>query len=163
MIRLININKKYRIQERRSGLSGIIKDLINPKYSEINALNNISLSIKKGEKIGIVGKNGSGKSTLIKLLSGVLRPTTGEIYYYEKNIFGNLKNFKKNIALMFGQRSQLYQNMIFSESLELYRLIYGMSKSKAKQRIDLLVELLSLQDILKKTSSRNVTRSKNEV
>lgn len=150
MIELKNINKTYKTQERRFGLLGIVKDMFKPDYSEVKALTDISFKIENNENIAIVGKNGSGKSTLIKIISGILRPTSGEILFNHKNIYENQKEYKRNIGVIFGQRSQLYQNMIFRESLELFRLIYKIEKNEATKRLNTLIDLFKLENLLKK-------------
>lgn len=150
MIELKNINKTYKTQERRFGLLGIVKDMFKPDYSEVKALTDISFKIENNENVAIVGKNGSGKSTLIKIISGILRPTSGEILFNHKNIYENQKEYKRNIGVIFGQRSQLYQNMIFRESLELFRLIYKIEKDEANKRLNTLIDLFKLENLLKK-------------
>ena len=150
MIELKNIDKTYKTQERRFGLLGIVKDMFKPDYSEVKALTNISFKIENNENVAIVGKNGSGKSTLIKIISGILRPTSGEILFNHKNIYENQKEYKRNIGVIFGQRSQLYQNMIFRESLELFRLIYKIEKNEANKRLNTLIDLFKLENLLKK-------------
>ena len=150
MIELKNIDKTYKTQERRFGLLGIVKDMFKPDYSEVKALTDISFKVGNNENIAIVGKNGSGKSTLIKIISGILRPTSGEILFNHKNIYENQKEYKRNIGVIFGQRSQLYQNMIFRESLELFRLIYKIEKNKANKRLNTLIDLFKLENLLKK-------------
>ena len=150
MIELKNINKTYKTQERRFGLLGIVKDMFKPDYSEVKALTDISFKIENNENVAIVGKNGSGKSTLIKIISGILRPTSGEILFNHKNIYENQKEYKRNIGVIFGQRSQLYQNMIFRESLELFRLIYKIEKNEATKRLNSLIDLFKLENLLKK-------------
>ena len=119
-------------------------------YSEVKALTDISFKIENNENVAIVGKNGSGKSTLIKIISGILRPTSGEILFNHKNIYENQKEYKRNIGVIFGQRSQLYQNMIFRESLELFRLIYKIEKNEANKRLNTLIDLFKLENLLKK-------------
>lgn len=150
MIELKNINKTYKTQKRRFGLLGIVKDMFKPDYSEVKALTDISFKIENNENVAIVGKNGSGKSTLIKIISGILRPTSGEILFNHKNIYENQKEYKRNIGVIFGQRSQLYQNMIFRESLELFRLIYKIEKNEANKRLNTLIDLFKLENLLKK-------------
>ena len=150
MIELKDINKTYKTQERRFGLLGIVKDMFKPDYSEVKALTDISFKIENNENVAIVGKNGSGKSTLIKIISGILRPTSGEILFNHKNIYENQKEYKRNIGVIFGQRSQLYQNMIFRESLELFRLIYKIEKNEANKRLNTLIDLFKLENLLKK-------------
>lgn len=150
MIELKNINKTYKTQERRFGLLGIIKDMFKPDYSEVKALTDISFKIENNENVAIVGKNGSGKSTLIKIISGILRPTSGKVFFNKKNIYKNQKEYKRNIGVIFGQRSQLYQNMIFRESLELFRLIYKIEKDEANKRLNTLIDLFKLENLLKK-------------
>ena len=79
-----------------------------------------------------------------------MRPTSGEILFNHKNIYENQKEYKRNIGVIFGQRSQLYQNMIFRESLELFRLIYKIEKNKANKRLNTLIDLFKLENLLKK-------------
>ena len=150
MIELKNIDKTYKTQERRFGLLGIVKDMFKPDYSEVKALTDISFKIENNENVAIVGKNASGKSTLIKIISGILRPTSGEILFNHKNIYENQKEYKRNIGVILGQRSQLYQNMIFRESLELFRLIYKIEKNEANKRLNTLIDLFKLENLLKK-------------
>ncbi len=119
-------------------------------YSEVKALTDISFKISNNENLAIVGKNGSGKSTLIKIISGILRPTSGEVLFNQENIYSNQKEYKRNIGAIFGQRSQLYQNMIFRESLELFRFIYKIEKGEANKRLDSLIDLFQLENLLKK-------------
>lgn len=156
MLKLVNVNKTYNKIFRRSGLSGIFKDIFYPDNNLIHALKDINIKIGKGEKIGIVGKNGSGKSTLIKLLCSVIRPTSGEILYNNKSLYSDLNNYKQSIGVMFGQRTQLSWELAFQESLELLSEIYKIPKIQAKQRIDYLAEFLDLKELLK-TSIREMS------
>ena len=163
MIELKNIDKTYKTQERRFGLLGIVKDMFKPDYSEVKALTDISFKIENNENVAIVGKNGSGKSTLIKIISGILRPTSGEILFNHKNIYENQKEYKRNIGVILGQRSQLYQNMIFRESLELFRLIYKIEKNEANKRLNTLIDLFKLENLLKKPIREMSLGQKNEM
>ena len=107
IIEVKNLVKQYKIIEKQDGLLGYFKNLIKPHYKKIIAVNNINFEIEEGELIGYIGENGAGKSTTIKMLTGLLTPTSGKIVVNglvpsEKRIQNN-----KNIGAVFGQKTQL--------------------------------------------------------
>ena len=79
MIEVKNLVKTYKISEKEHGMIGYVKHLFHPKYKELTAVNDISFSIQEGELVGYIGENGAGKSTTIKMLTGLLTPTSGEV------------------------------------------------------------------------------------
>ena len=79
IIEVKNLNKKFKVKEKEKGLKGSIKSIFKPKYKTINAVNNISFEVEQGEILAFIGPNGAGKSTTIKMLTGILYPTEGEI------------------------------------------------------------------------------------
>ena len=102
IIEVKNLVKTYKIIEKEEGLLGYFKNLIKPKYKEFTAVNNINFNIDEGELVGYIGENGAGKSTTIKMLTGLLTPTSGKVLInglipYEKRIENN-----KNIGAVFG-------------------------------------------------------------
>lgn len=99
IIEVENISKEYKVEKKFSGLKGAIKSLVNREYETINAVKNINLSIKKGEIIGYIGPNGAGKSTTIKILTGILHPTTGHVFVYGIEPYLNRKQNAKNIGV----------------------------------------------------------------
>ena len=107
IIEIKNVSKEFKVLNRREGLKGSIKDLFSRDYKIVRAVDSISMNIQQGEIVGYLGPNGAGKSTTIKMMTGVLEPTSGEIL-----VDGNIpyKNRTKNaqkIGVVFGQRSQL--------------------------------------------------------
>ena len=108
IIEVKDLVKTYKIIEKEDGLVGYFKNLIRPKYKELTAVNHINFEIQKGELVGYIGENGAGKSTTIKMLTGLLTPTSGEIV-----VNGLVKKKKriqnnKNIGAVFGQKTQLW-------------------------------------------------------
>ena len=144
-----NLNKTFRIAQRDSGLKNAFKSLIKRKYTEINAVDNISFNIEKGEIVAYIGPNGAGKSTTIKMLTGILKPDSGTIEVDGFNPFYNRVKYVKNIGVVFGQKSQLWWDIPVEESFLLLKDIYKISDSKYQETKEELVKLLNLKDFLK--------------
>jgi ABC-2 type transport system ATP-binding protein len=147
-IRVSHLHKEFTVQQNREGLSGALRDLFNRQYKKVVAVNNISFSIPQGEICGYIGENGAGKSTTIKMLTGILVPSSGEI---EVNGFVPYKQrelFVREIGVVFGQRSQLWWDIGVIESFRLLRKVYRVPEREFKQRLDELVERLQLSELL---------------
>jgi len=143
-----NLRKEFRINKKKEGLSGAIINLFNPKYESKIAVNDINFSIDEGEMVGYIGANGAGKSTTIKMLTGILTPSSGEVWVnglipYKNRIKNNL-----NIGVVFGQRIQLWWDTPVIESFRLMHKIYEMPKEKYKKNLEMYTELLDLKDLL---------------
>lgn len=119
-----NLVKTYRRYKKKEGLRGSIESLFRRTYEEKAAVNHISLSVQAGEFIGLIGPNGAGKTTLIKMLTGIIAPTEGAIDvmgYYPND----MKNaFKKQYAIVMGQKSQLFFELTVNDTLRLFKEIY---------------------------------------
>lgn len=107
LIEVENLVKTYKISEKSPGILGYIKHLLHPKYTEHTAVNNINFQIEEGELVGYIGENGAGKSTTIKMLTGLLTPTSGRVVVngivpYEKRIQNN-----RQIGAVFGQKTRI--------------------------------------------------------
>ena len=147
-IKVEHINKSFKIFKREAGLLGAAKSFFNRQYEYVNALKDISLSINKGEIIGILGENGAGKTTLIKILAGLIHPTNGTL-----NINGFIPSKRKNdflkkISVVMGQKNQLWWDIPASESFLLNQKIYNIEYNSYKQRLDELIELLNVKEKL---------------
>lgn len=138
IIRVENVSKKYYIKSK----NGI---------KTINALENISLEISKGNICGFVGLNGAGKSTLIKILSGILYPDSGICYMNSLIPYKNRTRNAQNIGVMFGHRSQLWWDLQLKESFEIIKKIYCVSESEYLEIYEYLVELFDIKEILNQT------------
>lgn len=150
IVKVKNITKEYRTSNHKSGIIGYIKHIFNPKYSIFKAVDNISFEISQGEIVGYLGENGAGKSTTIKMLTGLLTPTSGKI---EVNGIIPYKNRIKNnfqIGAVFGQKTQLWWDLPVIESFKLIGSLYKMSKKEFKDNLDWIVSKLELEELLDK-------------
>lgn len=147
IIEVRNLTKKYKYKvkdEKR----GFIYNLFNEKENIIKAVNDISFNVKDGETIAFIGPNGAGKSTTIKMLTGILYPTSGSIKICGLTPIKDRNKLAYNIGTVFGQRSQLLPNLPLTESMEMFGVMYDMDQKQIKKRIKELVELFELQDFI---------------
>ena len=150
LLDLKNISKSFYTINRKPGIKGIFSDILFSNQYIIKALEDINFSISIEDRIGLIGKNGSGKSTLIKILSSVLKPTTGYIYFNNSEISKIKNHFKKQIGVFWGQRFQLSNELALQESFELLRFIYGIEKNKYRERIQFLLNTFKIEKYLKR-------------
>lgn len=147
-IQVQDLNKTFKVQKNREGLKGAFADLFKREYTEVTAVKDISFTIPQGEICGYIGENGAGKSTTIKMLSGILVPTSGSLSVGGFVPYLEREKFVRNIGVVFGQRSQLWWDIGVIESFQLLRKVYRVPEADFKQRLDELVERLELQDLL---------------
>ena len=147
-IEVHNLRKAFQVQQNRTGLKGSFQDLFKRTYKEVVAVNDIDFTIPKGEICGYIGENGAGKSTTIKMLTGILVPTSGEILVNGMVPYKDREKFVRNIGVVFGQRSQLWWDLGVIESFNLLRKVYRVPADEFKKRLDELVQRLDLADIL---------------
>jgi ABC-2 type transport system ATP-binding protein len=143
-----NLVKTYRNQVKRSGLGGALRDLYSPEYNEVRAVDGISLKINEGECVGYIGPNGAGKSTSIKMLTGILQATSGDIKINGLNPFLDRKTYTRSIGVVFGQRTQLWWDIAVRESFELLRRIYSVPVEQFNREVGRLIELFGVGDLL---------------
>ena len=141
---LNNICKDYKIVKKDKGFKGIIKNLFYSKKATIHAVKDISFTIKKGEIVGYIGPNGAGKSTTIKMMSGIMTPTSGNITIGGLSPQRDRKQVVQKLGVVFGQRSQLNWDLRLGESFELLRRIYRVPEEEYRKNIEELVEVLGL-------------------
>ena len=146
-ITVSNLTKKFSFSARNAS-SGWLKNLFSPETKEIAAVNDISFSIKHGERIAFIGPNGAGKSTTIKMLTGILFPTSGKVNILGFDPTKERKKLAYQIGTVFGQRSQLLPNLPLTDSLEFFGVMYDMPDKEIKKRISELVELFDLGSFL---------------
>ena len=150
IIEVKDLVKTYKIIEKEDGLVGYFKNLIRPKYKKLTAVNHINFEIQKGELVGYIGENGAGKSTTIKMLTGLLTPTSGEIVVNglvpnEKRIQNN-----KNIGAVFGQKTQLWWDLPVIESFRLIKKMFKIPENEYRKNLKRFTEILDLEDLLDK-------------
>ncbi len=156
VISVSGLTKTYKVKQQREGFIGGIKDLVSPIYSDKEALKGINLSIRSGETIGYIGPNGSGKSTTIKILTGILTPTSGNVSVNGIVPYKDRIANAKNIGVVIGQRTQLRWDLAIRESFELFRHIYHIPDSIYKYNLDRMVSLLALDEFYS-TPVRNLS------
>jgi ABC-2 type transport system ATP-binding protein len=150
IIEAADISKHYRQYKRFPGLSGALRSLVTRQYTEEKAVQHITFSIAEGEAVGYLGPNGAGKSTMIKMLTGILVPTAGQL-----SVLGNVPHRARRqnaaqIGVVFGQRSQLWWDLPLSDSFDLHRYIYKLTPQQFKANLDFCTELLSLDRFIHK-------------
>lgn len=147
-IEVKNISKTFKVAKKSSGLKESIKSFLKREYHEIKAVDNVSFSIRKGEIIGYIGPNGAGKSTTIKILSGILTPSSGTCKISEIIPWKNRKEYVKKIGVVFGQRSQLWWDIPAEDTFDLLKDIYDITDNDYIERKEYLIEKLNLKDII---------------
>lgn len=149
LIAVKNLKKYYRVYQKEPGLVGSVKSLFNRKYEDVKAVNDISFNIKEGELIGFIGPNGAGKTTTLKVLSGLLYPTSGEVSVLGYTPFDRKPEFQKQFSLVMGQKNQLWWDLPALDSFILNREIYEVDKAKFDKTLKDLVKMLDLKDVIK--------------
>jgi ABC-2 type transport system ATP-binding protein len=148
MIEVRNLRKDFRIFKHREGVWGAVRDLFQRRYETLAAVDDISLSIEEGEFVGYIGPNGAGKSTTIKMMTGILVPTSGEILAAGYRPYQDRTRYTKSIGVVFGQRTQLWWDIAVIESFKLLQRIYDVPQGQFLERLALFKEMLDLGDYL---------------
>jgi ABC-2 type transport system ATP-binding protein len=142
------LTKVFRRPEKQPGLKGAVKHLFVRKFTDKTAVDHVDLSIEPGEAVAYVGPNGAGKSTTVKLLSGILVPTSGEVRIDGLSPLKDRMTVAHRIGVLFGQRTQLWWDLPVSESLAVLRDLYGVDHGTYRKRLDRFDEVLELGELL---------------
>ncbi|MBE6024671.1 MAG: ATP-binding cassette domain-containing protein [Cellulosilyticum sp.] len=148
IIEVKNLSKNYRRYKKKEGLKGSIESLFKREYEEKIAVNQMNLSVSKGEFIGLIGPNGAGKTTFIKMLTGIIAPSAGEI-----DVLGfypnDMKNaFKKQYAVVMGQKSQLFFELTLNDTLRLFKEIYEIPEEEYRESKNYFIELFGVKELM---------------
>src|SRR3989338_4583078 len=149
IIQTTNLTKEYKVHQKEPGLFGSLKGLFHREYKHVQAVQKINLSIDEGELVGFIGTNGAGKTTTLKMLSGLLYPTSGTATVMDYTPWQRKRDFLKNFSLVMGQKAQLWWDLPLYDSLLLQRDIYEIDKSVFRSSLQELTELLDLDKFLK--------------
>jgi viologen exporter family transport system ATP-binding protein len=142
------LSKTYRSYRKKEGLVGALSGLFARQYDEISAAKNVSFQIEEGEFVGFLGPNGAGKTTVLKMLAGLLVPTSGTARVLDYVPWERKAPFKRQFSLVLGQKNSLWWDLPARESLELNRAIYEIDEGKFRKIVDELVDLLDVRDKL---------------
>lgn len=143
-----NLTKKFAFPVKNES-AGFLKNLFRPDMKEVVAVDNISFTVGTGERIAFIGPNGAGKSTTIKMLTGILFPTAGQIHVLGLDPTTERKKLAYQIGTVFGQRSQLLPNLPLTDSFEFFGVMYDLSDTEIQKRTRELIELFDLDSFVR--------------
>ena len=146
MIKVENLGKEFKISKKYPGFKGAIKSFFSTEYSIKKAVDGISFEINDGEIVGYIGANGAGKSTTIKMMTGILTPTSGNVLVNDLIPYENREKNAKNIGVVFGQKTQLWWDLPISETFSLLKDIYNVSDEDFQERMSFFNEILGLEE-----------------
>lgn len=149
MIHIDHVTKEFKKVIKKPGLAGSVQSLFHREYETVKAVDDISFHVDRGEILGFIGANGAGKSTTIKMLTGILTPTSGTIEIDEKNPAKNRTKYVKEIGVVFGQRTQLWWDLPLTETFSVLKEIYQVDEADFKARLGFLNEVLELEEFIK--------------
>ncbi len=150
LIEVENVSKEFKVYQRQKGVVNNLKSLFVRNYEVKKAVDGISFSVEQGEMVGYIGANGAGKSTTIKMLAGILVPSSGRICVDGIVPYENRKKNAYHIGVVFGQRSQLNWDLPMIDTFELYKRMYQVDEAAYRQNVDMFVELMQMQEFLRK-------------
>jgi ABC-2 type transport system ATP-binding protein len=148
VIRVEDLSKEFKRLIRKEGLGGAVRSLLSPDYEVVKAVDSVSFEVDRGEIIGYIGPNGAGKSTTIKMLVGILVPTSGHIEVNGRVPWQQRLENAKRIGVVFGQRTQLWWDIPVSESFSLMRYMYDIPKRDYLANLELFSEVLGIDKFL---------------
>ena len=149
IIAVKNLCKSYKVVRRDSGFKNALKSFMKREYKIIKAVDDITFNIREGEIVGYIGPNGAGKSTTIKMLSGILKPDSGEMLVNGMNPVEDRIKYVKSIGVVFGQKSQLWWDIPAIESFDLLKDVYKVADDEYLKTRDELIKLLDLDEVVK--------------
>lgn len=148
MIQIDHVTKEFQKVVKQPGIVGSFKSLFHREYEIVRAVNDISFDVPAGEILGFIGANGAGKSTTIKMLTGILTPTSGTIEIDGQIPWKNRTKYVKDIGVVFGQRTQLWWDLPLTETFSVLKEIYQVDEADFRARLGFLNEVLELNDFI---------------
>jgi ABC-2 type transport system ATP-binding protein len=145
-----NLSKSYRVHRRAPGLGAALRSVVHRRYEQVKAVEDLSFHIADGERVGFLGPNGAGKTTTLKVLSGLLHPTAGEVRVNSFVPHQRDPRFLQLITLVMGQKQQLLWDLPPSETYAMNRAIYDLPRAQADATLKTLIELLDIGDLIGK-------------
>ena len=156
IIEVKKLSKNFKVKTKEKGLKGSLKSIVKPKYKEVNAVKNINFEVEKGEIIAFIGPNGAGKSTTIKMLTGILYPSKGEIRVLGLDPTKERKKLSYEIGTVFGQKEQLWTHLTPYDNFKFFGAIYDIPEYQVEKKIEELKTLFELGEFIN-TPVRNLS------
>ena len=148
MIKVLNLTKEFKTNKKYPGFKGAIKSLFSTEYTVNKAVDNMNFQIGEGEVVGYIGSNGAGKSTTIKMMTGILTPTSGKVEVNGIIPYENRTENAMNIGVVFGQRTQLWWDLPLSETFSLLCDIYNVSQEDFQERMKFFNDVLEIDEFM---------------
>jgi ABC-2 type transport system ATP-binding protein len=149
LIEVSDLVKEYKINVRHKGLIGSIRSLLIPEYKHKRAVDGINFSIEKGQTVGFIGPNGAGKSSTVKMLTGILVPTSGSISIGGLSPYKDRKKNASKMGVVFGQRTQLWWDLPVGDTYDLLKYVYKIPDAVYKSNLAMFSEMLGLHEFIK--------------
>ncbi|MEO1591198.1 MAG: ATP-binding cassette domain-containing protein [Cyanobacteria bacterium J06632_22] len=145
LISVNRLSKVYPVAVKSPGLKGTLKHFFKRQYRHVEAVKSVSFTIEPGEVVGFLGPNGAGKTTTLKMLTGLIHPSSGQVQVAEFTPFERTPSFLQTITLVMGQKQQLLWDLPALDSLRINAAIYGLSDREARYRVDELATMLEIK------------------
>src|SRR6266478_9888991 len=149
IIQADNLAKIYRVFQKKPGLTGALRALVHREYKQVRAVDGVSFSIEPGEMVAFLGPNGAGKTTTLKMLSGLIYPTSGTASVLGYTPWDRADAFLRQFALVMGQKNQLWWDLPASDSFQLHREIYSLPQAEFEKTQGELIELFEVKDLVR--------------
>ena len=149
VVQIRGLTKSYRVYQKKEGLAASLRGLFHREYREVRAVRGIDLTVQQGEFVAFLGPNGAGKTTTLKLLSGVINPTSGQATVMGYVPWKRENAYRRRFALVMGQKNQLWWDLPAQESFRLHQQIYRIERESFERTRDELTELLEIRELLK--------------
>src|SRR6516164_6034992 len=149
IIEAMGLTKTYRVLQKGEGFLGALRGLYRRQYKEVRAVDGVSFSIEPGEMVAFLGPNGAGKTTTLKMLSGLIYPTSGTAQVLGFVPWERADAFRRRFSLIMGQKNQLWWDLPAADSFQLHREIYSLPSPQFEQTLDELLELFRVKDLVR--------------
>src|SRR6187551_1975562 len=140
IIEVTHLTKTYRVFQKAPGLRGALRNLFNRKYKEVHAVRDVSFTIEPGEMVAFLGPNGAGKTTTLKMLAGLIYPTSGSARVLGFTPWNREDEFRRRFSLVMGQKNQLWWDLPAADSFQLHREIYSLPAADFNKTLEELTE-----------------------
>src|SRR4051812_14423913 len=149
IIEATGLTKTYRVFQKKAGLRGALSSLFRREYKEVRAVDGVNFSIEPGEMVAFLGPNGAGKTTTLKMLSGLIYPTSGAARVLGFVPWDRADAFRRRFSLIMGQKNQLWWDLPAADSFQLHREIYSLPTDQFNRTLGELTDLFSVADLVR--------------